>query len=335
MDDKITASPGLDDPHMDQVMGTVNSYMQAWMRGRYTFLPMLHEGVGRHAEFFREHTDGLVKCSKRVSAELNNTGLDAIALGLSAAGSTSEDRALYLDLFATVMGKTIRKLQDQVLFLAAVPRELKGLPQPDPALAGQQYERELATQHSELEASRKALAIKRETLQQLQSVISVLEANSIETLFNGLLPSSAELKAAQRIVTTQKIDVEAVEQALARARKVLDGALDGVRYARLADERRVLHARIDELEGSISRGSRRLGELQQYIDQLAGYPALTVQRERWEQQMLKIRQHLDQHLVSVKTIDTHKAQNVMVAIPLLKQLAGYQRLMLKQYGDAQ
>lgn len=335
MDENTTVLPAQENPQLDQVMGTVNIYMQAWMRGRFAFLPMLHESVGRHAEFFREYTDGLLRCSKRVTAELNNTGLDTIAIGLSGAGATPEDRALYLELFATVLGKAIKKLQDQVLYLAAVPRELKGVPQPDPASATQQYTREMAAQVGELNTSRKALAAKREALQLLQSAIAILEANSIEALFNGLLPSSAELKAAQRIITTQKIDLEAVELALERVRKVLGGVLDGVRYARLADERRLLHSRIDELESSIGRGTRRQVELQHYLEVLAGYPALTAHRGRWEQQMLTIRQHLDTHLVSVKKIDTQKPQNVLVAITLLKQLADYQRLMLKQYGDSQ
>lgn len=335
MDENTTVLPAQENPQLDQVMGTVNIYMQAWMRGRFAFLPMLHESVGRHAEFFREYTDGLLRCSKRVTAELNNTGLDTIAIGLSGAGATPEDRALYLELFATVLGKAIKKLQDQVLYLAAVPRELKGVPQPDPASATQQYTREMAAQVGELDTSRKALAAKRDALQLLQSAIATLEANSIEALFNGLLPSSAELKAAQRIITTQKIDLEAVELALERVRKVLGGVLDGVRYARLADERRLLHSRIDELEDSINRGARRQLELQHYLEVLAGYPALTAHRGRWEQQMLTIRQHLDTHLVSVKKIDTQKPQNVLVAITLLKQLADYQRLMLKQYGDSQ
>ncbi|MDD1015850.1 alpha-xenorhabdolysin family binary toxin subunit B [Pseudomonas rubra] len=321
-------------PDMDVLLAPVSAYAALWAQRTFAFLPLLHESIERHYKGFQKYVDSLAKNAEVLAVTIKSHQLDALLDELRESQEDPEEQEFYLEELQTSKNKIATALDAVVSGVMTASKSIGSLPVYDVARDQARY---LET-HERLAISLQALAVtlsaKRENLAELENAISVFEANGIEKLFEGKLPTVEQLQGLVAQGSTTAGAAAAVEQALAALAKLMDGVQQGMRYSRLQDQRRALRAEANELIAEQREKEQRAKQVQANLQSLSEYSALYPKRQGWLAEKQQIRVQLETLANQMRRMNLNSYAKAQLLNRLLKQLVSYLQDVVLKFRQA-
>ncbi|MFK0089385.1 alpha-xenorhabdolysin family binary toxin subunit B [Pseudomonas sp. NPDC090755] len=292
-DNVVTLNTGLKAPNIDVLLAAVSAYSTLWEQRALAFLPLLHESVERHCKGFRHYVDSLAKNAEVLAVTIRSHRIDELLEEIRDSQEDPEEQEFFLEELQTSKNKIATALDVVVSGVTTASKAIASLPVYDASRDQASY---LETQErlaSKLQALTDTLNGKRENLAELEKAIGVFEANGIEQLFQGKLPTVEQLQGLVAQGATTAGAAVAIEQALEALGKLMEGVQQGIQYSRLQDQRRALRAEVSELIVELRETEQRAKQVQANLQALSEYSALSPMRQEWLAEMRKIRVQLE------------------------------------------
>lgn len=178
------------------------------------------------------------------------------------------------------------------------------------------------------------LASKRNELAELEKAIAVLEANGIESQFEGQLPSVEQIQGLVTQGATTAGAAIAIEQALEAVNKILGGLQDGLRYSQLQDQRRALQAHVQDMVVQQREQQQLERQARSNIEALEAYLPLVAMRAEWLAEKSKIYIQIKNERNKLGAISLNDVEHVQALIRLLLGLVEYAQHIVSVYREA-
>ncbi|PJY95169.1 alpha-xenorhabdolysin family binary toxin subunit B [Pseudomonas donghuensis] len=335
MNDNVVAlSASLNVPDMDKILSVVSAYSAFWEQRRFGFLPLLHESVERHYKGMQRYVDGLAKNSEVLAVTIKSYQLDELIDDFREASGDPEEEEFFLEELQISKNKIAAELDVVVSGVMTATKSIASLPVYDASRDQASY---LETQErlaSRLQALTDTLNGKRENLVELEKAIGVFEANGIEQLFQGKLPTVEQLQGLVAQGATTAGAAVAVEQALEALGKLMEGVQQGMQYSRLQDQRRALRTEVNELIAEQREKEQRATQVKGYLQALVEYSVLKPKRLEWLAEKQKIHVQLETVASQLRRIELDSFEGALAFNQLLKQLLAYVQHIVFQFRRA-
>lgn len=329
----IRLRTNLDAPDLENILAAASTFLAVWQKGTFKFLPLLHESLERHSGRKLQFLEQLVKNAETVAVAIRSERLDRMLEELLAEDDPQE-QAFYLEECLTSLKAILSKLDIQVSQLRTAASSIASLPVFDPSKNRASYLQEVDRLTSDKQRSDSTQSSKVNDLAALDEAIAVLEANGIERLFEGSLPTVEQVQALVSQGAAPGMAVAAVEQAIVQVNKLLGAALEGMRYAQLQDQRRALQAMISELLSESHDIGQRINLVQGYLSALEEYPALLDRRNEWLAGMNRKFVKLMGVANELRGFNLSDVPSLQAVVQLLNALMAYQQQIVTQYRNS-
>ncbi|MGF6590649.1 alpha-xenorhabdolysin family binary toxin subunit B [Pseudomonas sp. 2835] len=335
MSDNIVAmSAALNVPKMDKILCAVSAYATSWEQRTYSFLPLLHESIERHYKGMQSYVDGLAKHSEVLAVTIKSHKLDELLDDFRQAAEDPEEVEFFLEELQTSKSKIATELDVVVSGVVTASKAIASLPVYD---AGRDQTTYLETQErlvSSLQALIEALGSKRENLAELEKAIGVFEANGIEQLFQGKLPTVEQLQGLVAQGATTAGAAAAVEQALEALGKLMEGVQQGMHYSRLQDQRRALRNDINALVAEQREKEQQAKKVESHLQALSAYALLHPKRSEWLAEKQQIGVQLETVALQLRRLKLGSFEQAQALNQLLTKLVAYVQSIVLQFRQA-
>ncbi|MNJ40225.1 hypothetical protein D3C77_351150 [compost metagenome] len=187
---------------------------------------------------------------------------------------------------------------------------------------------------SSLQALTTMLTSKQDELAALEKAIEVFEANGVEKLFEGKLPTVEQIQAMVATGATTAGAALAVEQAVEALNKVVGGIQEGMRYSQLQDQRRALRAQVNEMVAEQRTREQRANQLESYLKELSEYAPLIEKRQEWLAEKNQIRVQLETVRKQLNSLKFEDLESAQLFNKLLVALVAYARHVVEAFKKA-
>ncbi|MNP28939.1 hypothetical protein D3C76_1219430 [compost metagenome] len=187
---------------------------------------------------------------------------------------------------------------------------------------------------SSLQALTNMLSSKRNELAALEKAIEVFEANGIEKLFEGKLPTIGQVQAMVATGATTAGAAVAIEQAVEALSKLMGGIQEGMRYSKLQEQRRALRAQVNEKVAEQREREQRANQLKSYLKSLSEYAPLIETRLEWLAEKNQIRVKLEIARNQLRSLKLKGIESAQSLNKLLVALIAYLRHVVDEFKKA-
>ncbi|QBF28186.1 hypothetical protein EXN22_21780 [Pseudomonas tructae] len=333
-DNVVALSAALDVPNMDKILSVVSAYSAFWEQRTFSFLPLLHESVERHYKGMQRYAEGLAKHSEVLAVTIKSYQLGELLESFREDLGDPEEEKFFLEELQISKDKLAVKLDAVVSGVVTASKAIASLPVYDASRDQASY---LETQErlaSSLQALTDTLNGKRENLAEFERAIGVFEANGIEQLFQGKLPTVQQLQGLVAQGATTAGAAVAVEQALEALGKLMEGVQQDMQYSRLQDQRRALRTEVNELIAEQRKKEQRANQVKAHLQALSEYAVLTSGRREWLVEMQQIRLQLEAVSNQLRRIKLGSFEEAQAFNQLLEKLIAYVKSIVSQFCQA-
>lgn len=313
-------------PDLKGVLAAANDYTQAWQRGDLKFLPLLQENLERQMRLMNGIRDKLVHSGQQLNAQLSVRPLADIISALS-----NVDSDALIELAQEEAQRVLTRLSEQISLMRGEREALAA----SPVVDGAADKARLLKQQDNMGTRRTELAGEVErykaALAKIENALAILEANGLQTRFNGIVPSVETLSAlaasgGQAMVTAQVIGkaIESLEQALGDIVK-------GMQYGDLQNQAKTLRERARAEEQVLRDLDSKHRQVTNGLAALDTLPALVLRREQWDAGVAQLIQSLEQLYAAINTGRPNNAADVIALDSAFNRLFTFQKQMLAQF----
>ncbi|HDS1734095.1 MULTISPECIES: alpha-xenorhabdolysin family binary toxin subunit B [Pseudomonas] len=317
-------------PELGHALAATRSYTQAWQQGKFKSMPVIHESLERHMKLFINCGEQMARHAQRLVAEISSDPLRDI---LDALGGGDDDDLMGI---ADELLDTVKSLLEaQLSHLGKEQHALGALPAP----AWASDEQRLLKQQQDLARLQVQLSEEHAREDQkktaVEQAIATLEANGLQTRFEGVVPSLSDLSKLAAPGGEALVTAELVSKAVQQLQTLLGDVIEGMRYEQLHRERRLQRERVRALELQLQDITRGQATAQGNLAALALMPGLLEHRLGWVSAINVVRQALANFATRLGRHSARDAGEVRAMDALFKQLLSYQRQLLEQHRLSQ
>ena len=333
-DNVIALHTALQTPDMAKVLAAASAYSGFWERRTFDFLPLLHTSVERHYKGFHRYVEELAKNSEILAVGIKSESIETLLRDLQKAMGDPDEAAFLLEEIQRSADNIVKKLDVMLSGVETATKSITSLPVYDANRDRTSYLEAQQQVASSLQALTNMLSSKRNELAALEKAIEVFEANGIEKLFEGKLPTIGQVQAMVATGATTAGAAVAIEQAVEALNKLMGGIQEGMRYSKLQEQRRALRAQVNEKVAEQREREQRANQLKSYLKSLSEYAPLIETRLEWLAEKNQIRVKLEivrNQLRSLKLKGIESAQSLN---KLLVALIAYLRHVVDEFKKA-
>lgn len=324
MSDKISVlRTALQKPDMGKILVAASAYAFCWQRKVFSFLPLLHESIERHQYGLNTHSEGFARNAEILWVSIKSENIEALLSELLESAGDPDEEAFFFEEIQRSARNIGVKLNALLVGVVDASESVRGLPVYDVERDRADYmkaKERLDSAQQDLEAR---LSVKRQELGELESVIDAFEANGLDKMFEGKLPTTQQLQELVALGTTPAAVVVAVEKGLEAINKLMGGVLEGMRYSKLQEQFRATHGQVKEMIAEQREKSGRAIEVQSYLNALEEYYPLNEKRQDWLGEKNQIRLQLESARNQLRSIRIKNIENVKLLHKLLLELSVY------------
>jgi len=333
-DNVIALHTDLKTPDMAKVLAAATAYSAFWERRTFDFLPLLHTSIERHYKGFLKYVEELAKNSEILAVGIKSESIETLLRDLQKAMGDPDEAAFLLEEIQASVGSIGKKLDVVLAGVANATKSISSLPVYDPSSDRTNYLEAQQQLASGLRAQTDVLTSKRNELAELEKAIEVFEANEVEKLFEGKLPTVEQVQAMAAAGATTAGAAIAVEQAVEVLNKLMGGIQQGMRYSQLQDQRRALREQVNERVAQQRVQEQRANQLQSYLKALSEYTPLIETRLEWLAEKNQIRVKLEAVRNQLRSLKLKSIESVQSLNNLLVALVAYVRHVVGEFKKA-
>lgn len=335
MNDNIIAmSAALNTPSLDKMLLVVSAYSMFWEQRTFGFLPLLHESVERHYKGMQKYVEGLAKHAEVLAVTIKSYKLEVLLDDLQQAQGDPEEEEFFLEELQISKNKIAAALDVLISGTVTASKAIASIPVYDASRDQASYLESSERLASNLERLSSTLSGKRENLAELEKAIDVLDANGIEKLFEGKLPTVEELQGVVALGATPGVAVAAVEKAIEALGKLIEGVQQGMQYSRLQEHRRALRTEVNELITEQRETEQRATQVTANLQALSEYAVLSPKRLEWLAENQQIRVQLETVGNQLRRVKLSSFEEGQALNQLLKKLIVYVQSIVEQFRRA-
>ena len=333
-DNVIALHTALQTPDMAKVLAAASAYSGFWERRTFDFLPLLHTSIERHYKGFHRYVEELAKNSEILAVTIKSEDIEILLKDLQTNMGEPDEEEFLLEEIQRSADNIVKKLDVMLSGVETATKSIASLPVYDANRDRTSYLEAQQQVASSLQALTNMLSSKRNELAALEKAIEVFEANGIEKLFEGKLPTIGQVQAMVATGATTAGAAVAIEQAVEALNKLMGGIQEGMRYSKLQEQRRALRAQVNEKVAEQREREQRANQLKSYLKSLSEYAPLIETRLEWLAEKNQIRVKLEivrNQLRSLKLKGIESAQSLN---KLLVALIAYLRHVVDEFKKA-
>ncbi|MFK8332539.1 alpha-xenorhabdolysin family binary toxin subunit B [Pseudomonas sp. BJa5] len=327
----IALNTPLNVPDMNKILTAASTYSRFWEKRTFEFLPLLHVSVERHYQGFIKYVEALAKNAEVLAVGIKSENIELFLNDLREGMGAPDEEEFLLEEIQRSANNIGKKLDVLLAGVQSATKSIASLPvyQVDRDRSGYLEAQERLA--SRLQALHHARRSKEDELSALENAIDVLEANGIEKLHAGKLPTVAQLQALVAQGATSAGAAIAIEQALEALSKLLGGLQDGMRYSQLQDQRRTLQTQVGELRAEQREQEQRAQQINSYLESLSAYAPLIEKRVEWLAEKHQIYVQLQAERNKLRNIKLNGTECVQALQQLLMALLTYVKHIVDKY----
>ncbi|MBA1203412.1 alpha-xenorhabdolysin family binary toxin subunit B [Pseudomonas capeferrum] len=311
---------------LSKVLAATNAYTQVWQQGTFKFLPVLQESLERHMKLFLNCRQNMAHNALRVVAQLRSEPLRDLLEILQQEGDDPE----ILGIAQDTLDGILRKLREQVAHLACEQRALSSLPFYDATSGKTHLTGGLVAQRESQRQVALLLEHEQQKLTALEQSLTTLEANGIETRFEGVVPSLEQLSALAAPGGEVVVTAQAVSKAVEELKTLLGDLVEGMRYSQLQKERRSRRNRVRDLRKQLDEVSGAIKQGQNNLESLDALPELLERRNEWTSGLERVRVVLESFAGQFEQQRIQDREHVRQLDASLRELLAYEYELLNQ-----
>ncbi|WP_442112483.1 alpha-xenorhabdolysin family binary toxin subunit B [Pseudomonas sp. NUPR-001] len=335
MNDNVAVlNTALQKPDMTKVLAAASAYAAFWEKNTFEFLPLLHTSIERHYKGFVKYFDDFSKLAGDLATSIKSERVEESLSALQGAAIDQDERDFYFEEVQRAAGVIGKKLDVLLVSVEDSTTSIASLPVYDVERDRVNYAQTHERLNNALQLLDSTLASKRNELAELEKAIAVLEANGIESQFEGQLPSVEQIQGLVTQGATTAGAAIAIEQALEAVNKILGGLQDGLRYSQLQDQRRALQAHVQDMVVQQREQQQLERQARSNIEALEAYLPLVAMRAEWLAEKSKIYIQIKNERNKLGAISLNDVEHVQALIRLLLGLVEYAQHIVSVYREA-
>ncbi|WP_191830919.1 alpha-xenorhabdolysin family binary toxin subunit B [Pseudomonas fluorescens] len=333
-DNVIALHTALQTPDMAKVLAAASAYSGFWERRTFDFLPLLHTSIERHYKGFHRYVEELAKNSEILAVTIKSEDIEILLKDLQANMGEPDEEEFLLEEIQRSTDNIVKKLDVMLSGVETATKSITSLPVYDANRDRTSYLEAQQQVASSLQALTNMLSSKRNELAALEKAIEVFEANGIEKLFEGKLPTIGQVQAMVATGATTAGAAVAIEQAAEALNKLMGGIQEGMRYSKLQEQRRALRAQVNEKVVEQREREQRANQLKSYLKSLSEYAPLIETRLEWLAEKNQIRVKLEIVRNQLRSLKLKGIESAHSLNKLLMALIAYLRHVVDEFKKA-
>lgn len=313
-------------PDLSKVIAATHAYTRMWQQGTFKFLPLLQESLERHMKLLLNCNQNMTRNALRVVAELRPQPLRDLLDMLEDEGDDPE----ILSIAQETLDGMLKKLSEQVSHLVAEQRALASLPIYDVSASRNRLTNAMQAQQSNHGQMTALLESEQQQLAALEQALATLEANGIETRFDGVVPSLEQLKTLAVPGGEAVAAAQAISKAVEELKTLIGDLVEGMRYSQLQSERRIKRSHVRDLRKQVDELARTVKQGQDNLNSLGAVPELEAHRGEWATGLNRVRAALEGFYAQFKHQRLQSGEHVRQIDASLQGLLAYEYELLNQ-----
>ncbi|PSS57080.1 alpha-xenorhabdolysin family binary toxin subunit B [Pseudomonas sp. BBP2017] len=330
-DNVIAFRTALQNPNMDKLLGAASAYSGFWEKRTFDFLPLLHTSIERHYKGFIKYVEELDKNSEALAVTIRSEDIEQLLRDLKGSMEAPDEAEFLLEEIQHSVANIGKKIDVMLAGVEIASKSIVSLPTYDASLDKAGYLKTQERVASDLQVQTGVLAGKRSELAELEKVIEVFEANGIEKLFKGKLPTLEQAQAMFATAATPAGAVLAVGQAVEALNELMGSIQEGMRYSQLHNLRRSLQTQVKEMVAEQRDQEQRAHQLVNNLNALSEYAPLIEKRSEWLAEMNQIRVNLEGVRNQFRSIKVEGVESIQALNKLLAALLVYASYVVAEF----